>query len=126
MFLFQHVFVGNLPLGACCYICEEDCGSEYGLVDWLCCWCQRTVHSQCRIHIEEVFLFLSVHVFSYFLDLKLRLLNEKGYKVDEKTIQMSEKENNGWRRRCCGEFCNLFCACQMKENVEHGRDDKCI
>jgi len=66
MFLFLCVFLGNLPLGACCYICEEDCGSEYGLVDWLCCWCQRAVHSQCRIHIQEVFLFLSVFIyFSY-------------------------------------------------------------
>jgi len=50
----HHWVKGNLPLGACCNVCEEDCGSEYGLVDWLCCWCQRTVHSQCHIHIQEV------------------------------------------------------------------------
>jgi diacylglycerol kinase (ATP) len=87
MFLIRHVFVGNLPLGACCYVCEEDCGSEYGLVDWMCCWCQRTVHSQCHIHIQEVFLFLNAHVFIYFLCLQLRLLNEKVYKVGEETYQ---------------------------------------
>jgi hypothetical protein len=56
MVFLPYVSTGNLPLGACCYICEEDCGSECGLVDWLCCWCQRTVHSQCLTHIGEVFI----------------------------------------------------------------------
>lgn len=73
MLLFLYVFTGNLPLGACCYICVEDCGSEYGLVDWMCCWCQRTVHSQCHIHIDEVFF--STSPFFNFFYLKLRLVD---------------------------------------------------
>ncbi|KAJ9577627.1 hypothetical protein L9F63_005814, partial [Diploptera punctata] len=50
----HHWVKGNLSLGSFCYVCDEDCGSEYGLVDWFCCWCQRAVHTQCRVHIEEV------------------------------------------------------------------------
>ncbi|PSN39597.1 Diacylglycerol kinase epsilon [Blattella germanica] len=50
----HHWVKGNLPIGSCCYVCDEDCGSEYGLVDWFCCWCQRTIHTHCRIHLEEV------------------------------------------------------------------------
>ncbi|KRT80304.1 C1 domain containing protein [Oryctes borbonicus] len=52
---FLHHWVkGNLPLGALCAICKDDCSMEPGLVDFQCCWCQRTVHTECLSEIEKV------------------------------------------------------------------------
>lgn len=46
--------LGNLPLGAVCYICNEDCSMEPGLIDFQCCWCQRAVHTSCLKKVDEV------------------------------------------------------------------------
>ncbi|KAJ8979408.1 hypothetical protein NQ317_015840 [Molorchus minor] len=35
------------PLGAVCAVCEDECSMEPGLIDFQCCWCQRTVHTEC-------------------------------------------------------------------------------
>ncbi|XP_044272407.1 diacylglycerol kinase epsilon isoform X2 [Tribolium madens] len=43
----HHWVKGNLPLGAICCFCNEDCSMEPGLIDYQCCWCQRTVHTDC-------------------------------------------------------------------------------
>lgn len=48
-------YIGNLPLGALCAICKDDCSMEPGLVDFQCCWCQRTVHTECLKGLEKVF-----------------------------------------------------------------------
>lgn len=37
-----------------CAICNEECDTELGLVDWWCCWCQRTIHDSCKLSISEV------------------------------------------------------------------------
>ncbi|KAL1489117.1 hypothetical protein ABEB36_014060 [Hypothenemus hampei] len=50
----HHWVKGNLPLGAVCFICNKDCSLEPGLIDFQCCWCQRTVHTNCKIGIEEI------------------------------------------------------------------------
>ncbi|XP_063229561.1 diacylglycerol kinase epsilon [Bacillus rossius redtenbacheri] len=50
----HHWVKGNLSLGAVCEVCEDECGSEPGLVDYQCCWCQRTVHSACHQSLGEV------------------------------------------------------------------------
>ncbi|KAJ8929806.1 hypothetical protein NQ314_017403 [Rhamnusium bicolor] len=50
----HHWVKGNLPLGATCIICEEDCSMEPGLIDYQCCWCQRTVHIECLPQVGEV------------------------------------------------------------------------
>lgn len=47
-------FLGNLPLGATCVICEEECSVDPGLVDFQCCWCQRTVHTECLPKVDKV------------------------------------------------------------------------
>ncbi|XP_053994936.1 diacylglycerol kinase epsilon [Hylaeus anthracinus] len=44
----HHWIKGNLPLTAVCDICDEECDSEPGLIDWWCCWCQRCVHEACK------------------------------------------------------------------------------
>nr|CAI5817275.1 unnamed protein product [Callosobruchus analis] len=49
----HHWVKGNLPLGAVCAQCEEDCSMEPGLVDFQCCWCQKTVHTECLPSIEK-------------------------------------------------------------------------
>ncbi|KAJ8957439.1 hypothetical protein NQ318_004919 [Aromia moschata] len=49
----HHWVKGNLPLGAICVVCEEDCSMEPGLLDYQCCWCQRTVHTQCLYQVGE-------------------------------------------------------------------------
>lgn len=54
MICIDFYFVGNLPLGATCVICDEDCSLEPGLVDYQCCWCQRTIHTGCLSKIEKV------------------------------------------------------------------------
>ncbi|XP_031352695.1 diacylglycerol kinase epsilon isoform X2 [Photinus pyralis] len=43
----HHWVKGNLPLGACCDVCHEECALEPGLVDFRCCWCNRNVHEEC-------------------------------------------------------------------------------
>ncbi|CAG0903274.1 unnamed protein product, partial [Cyprideis torosa] len=42
--LKHHWTKGNLPLDSVCDVCDEDCGNGPGLVDFICAWCQRTVH----------------------------------------------------------------------------------
>ena len=44
---------GNLPLGAVCCLCNEDCSMEPGLIDYQCCWCQRTVHTSCLSKLPQ-------------------------------------------------------------------------
>lgn len=46
-------FTGNLNLGAICSICDEECSVEPGLIDFQCCWCQRTVHTECFKQMSE-------------------------------------------------------------------------
>lgn len=48
------IYVGNLPLGAICMICEKECSVKLGLVDFQCCWCQSCVHSECQKHVKDV------------------------------------------------------------------------
>ncbi|XP_046406232.1 diacylglycerol kinase epsilon, partial [Ischnura elegans] len=50
----HHWIKGNLPLASVCVVCDEECGVEPGLVDYQCCWCQRTVHASCRKKFTEV------------------------------------------------------------------------
>lgn len=50
----HHWVKGNLPLGALCCICDEDCCMEPGLVDFQCCWCQRCVHTECFEKVDKV------------------------------------------------------------------------
>ncbi|KHJ42723.1 diacylglycerol kinase accessory domain protein [Trichuris suis] len=45
--LVHHWIHGNLPINSICSSCEKDCGSGPGLVDYRCCWCQRTIHESC-------------------------------------------------------------------------------
>ncbi|CDW53936.1 JAB and DAGK acc and C1 1 and DAGK cat domain con taining protein [Trichuris trichiura] len=45
--LVHHWIHGNLPINSICCACEKDCGSGPGLVDYRCCWCQRTIHENC-------------------------------------------------------------------------------
>lgn len=49
----HHWVKGNLPLGAQCAICMEECSLEPGLVDYQCCWCQRAVHTDCLPPIKK-------------------------------------------------------------------------
>ncbi|XP_066258337.1 diacylglycerol kinase epsilon [Euwallacea similis] len=51
---FHHWVKGNLPLGATCSVCNEDCSVEPGLIDFQCCWCQRSVHTDCLKKVDEV------------------------------------------------------------------------
>ena len=42
---FTHHWVrGNLPLPSTCFVCGEECIDTGKLLDYRCCWCQRTVH----------------------------------------------------------------------------------
>lgn len=42
---FRHHWVrGNLPLPSTCFVCKEECVDTGKLMDYRCCWCQRTVH----------------------------------------------------------------------------------
>lgn len=50
----HHWVKGNLPLNAHCEVCEEECGIGSGLVDFYCCWCARSVHAACIMHVAEV------------------------------------------------------------------------
>ncbi|CAG9857296.1 unnamed protein product [Phyllotreta striolata] len=52
---FPHHWVkGNLPLGVNCKVCKEECSRDPGLVDFRCCWCQKTVHTECLARVEEL------------------------------------------------------------------------
>ncbi|XP_017771551.1 PREDICTED: diacylglycerol kinase epsilon [Nicrophorus vespilloides] len=48
----HHWVKGNLPLGATCSICMEEC-MDFGLADYQCCWCQRAVHTKCLPAVEK-------------------------------------------------------------------------
>uniref|UniRef100_A0A5S6QH83 Diacylglycerol kinase n=1 Tax=Trichuris muris TaxID=70415 RepID=A0A5S6QH83_TRIMR len=50
--LLHHWIHGNLPINSICGSCEKDCGSGPGLVDYRCCWCQRTVHESCLRNLD--------------------------------------------------------------------------
>ncbi|KAF5269579.1 hypothetical protein FQR65_LT05917 [Abscondita terminalis] len=50
----HHWVKGNLPLGASCAICHEECAVEPGLVDFRCCWCDRNIHECCLSNINEI------------------------------------------------------------------------
>lgn len=50
----HHWVKGNLPLGASCTICHEECAVEPGLVDYRCCWCDRNVHEYCLSKLNEI------------------------------------------------------------------------
>ena len=43
----HHWVKGNLPLYSKCDVCDDECGSLPSLSDLRCCWCHRTVHTQC-------------------------------------------------------------------------------
>ncbi|XP_074098663.1 diacylglycerol kinase epsilon [Cotesia typhae] len=50
----HHWIHGNLPTVAMCEVCDEECDTEPGLVDWFCCWCQKCVHEACKQKINEI------------------------------------------------------------------------
>ncbi|KAF7282525.1 hypothetical protein GWI33_002561 [Rhynchophorus ferrugineus] len=50
----HHWVKGNLPLGATCCVCNDDCSMETGLTDFRCCWCQRCVHTECQKLADEI------------------------------------------------------------------------
>lgn len=50
----HHWIRGNLPLGSMCCVCGEECVDTGALVDYRCCWCQRTVHEeQCHQFVAD-------------------------------------------------------------------------
>lgn len=46
--------LGNLPFEAVCDVCNQECSSEHGLLDFQCCWCQRNVHADCLSQLPDV------------------------------------------------------------------------
>ncbi|XP_050512188.1 diacylglycerol kinase epsilon isoform X1 [Diabrotica virgifera virgifera] len=50
----HHWVKGNLPFGANCKHCLEECSRDPGLVDFRCCWCQMTIHTECLLKVEKV------------------------------------------------------------------------
>lgn len=50
----HHWIKGNLPLGATCNVCDEDCSMDHGLTDFQCCWCHRYVHTSCLLRETKV------------------------------------------------------------------------
>ncbi|XP_078039440.1 diacylglycerol kinase epsilon isoform X1 [Augochlora pura] len=50
----HHWVKGNLPLSAACDVCNEECDLEPGLTDSWCCWCQRSVHEDCKPRLTEI------------------------------------------------------------------------
>ncbi|XP_067128427.1 diacylglycerol kinase epsilon isoform X2 [Centruroides vittatus] len=50
----HHWVKGNLKSGSICDVCETNCGTEDCLADFRCCWCQRTVHSDCLQKMSEI------------------------------------------------------------------------
>lgn len=55
----HHWVKGNLPLDAVCNVCKEDCATEYGLIDFQCCWCQRCVHEECLTRLPDVSIYIT-------------------------------------------------------------------
>lgn len=51
--LRHHWIEGNLPLYSRCYVCQERCGILPQLSDFRCCWCMRTVHTNCKAQIDN-------------------------------------------------------------------------
>jgi diacylglycerol kinase (ATP) len=52
--ILKHQWIrGNLPLCSRCVVCEEQCGLLPQICDKRCCWCQRTVHDECRRRLSE-------------------------------------------------------------------------
>ena len=44
----SHLWIkGNLSTNSTCDVCNEEIDDESALIDWKCCWCQRTVHQNC-------------------------------------------------------------------------------
>jgi diacylglycerol kinase (ATP) len=43
----HHWIHGNLEIHSVCDSCNEECDDESALIDWRCCWCQRTLHEKC-------------------------------------------------------------------------------
>ncbi|XP_033330475.2 diacylglycerol kinase epsilon [Megalopta genalis] len=50
----HHWVKGNLPLSTTCDVCNEECDMEPGLTDSWCCWCQRSVHEDCKPKLPEI------------------------------------------------------------------------
>ncbi|XP_037094231.1 diacylglycerol kinase epsilon-like [Pollicipes pollicipes] len=50
----HHWVQGNLPFDSACEVCEAGVGDSPALVGLRCCWCQRTVHDECRRNMSEV------------------------------------------------------------------------
>lgn len=44
----HHWVKGNLPPDSSCAVCSRECGHEDGPSDFRCCWCRRTIHTECR------------------------------------------------------------------------------
>lgn len=57
----HHWVKGNLPLGAMCNICGDDCSMDGGLVDYQCCWCNRYVHTKC-LRKETRVIFIKINI----------------------------------------------------------------
>ncbi|CAL1293811.1 unnamed protein product [Larinioides sclopetarius] len=49
----HHWVKGNITGLCSCDVCEADCGTEAGLSDFHCCWCQRVVHKNCLNNMSE-------------------------------------------------------------------------
>ncbi|XP_043281428.1 diacylglycerol kinase epsilon [Venturia canescens] len=49
----HHWVKGNLPPLAMCEVCDDECDAEVGLVNYSCCWCQRSVHESCVSRISS-------------------------------------------------------------------------
>ncbi|KAF2357512.1 Diacylglycerol kinase catalytic domain, partial [Trinorchestia longiramus] len=50
----HHWVKGNLPTSSClCVVCGEECGEGVGLVDFMCAWCSRTVHTACKPQLGQ-------------------------------------------------------------------------
>lgn len=52
--MLHHWIKGNLPVVAMCTVCNIECDTEFGLIDWWCCWCRRSIHDSCKLFISEV------------------------------------------------------------------------
>ncbi|CAN7943260.1 unnamed protein product, partial [Ixodes pacificus] len=50
----HHWVKGNTSPNSLCTVCEKLCGLEAALVDFRCCWCQRTVHTKCADQLGDV------------------------------------------------------------------------
>lgn len=35
-------------------VCNDECAMEPGLVDFQCCWCQRSVHEECQNEVSKI------------------------------------------------------------------------